>query len=207
MYAIRSYYVFPCSKEKNNSESIYAMINIQTFVFNPFQQNTYLLYTPTGAAVIIDPGMYSLSENQILDAFVQENRLHIQAVVTTHCHVDHILGCRFAMEHYQAPLFIHSSEVDLLRRVVEHGAVFGLQATTPPAPTGFLDLNLPFSIGEDTLQLLHVPGHSTGSVAYYHEASQFVITGDALFRGSIGRTDFPGGDYQTLIDSIRNNFV
>ncbi len=178
------------------------MIALQKFVFNPFQENTYILSDESKECIIIDPGMYTIEEQEELDNYIKINRLIPKAIVNTHGHVDHILGCRFLKEKYNLPFYIHKLETKVLETSLQFGDFFGLQLKEPPAPDYFLDETNEFRFGNSILELFHVPGHSQGSIALYSRADKVILTGDVLFYGSIGRTDLPGGDYNTLIQSI-----
>ncbi len=178
------------------------MITLKTFVFNDFQENTYLLYDHTHACTVVDPGMNTASENKEFDDFISEYRLKLNAIICTHCHVDHVLGCKYLKEKYNIPFYIHKKELDMLGQAQLYGDFFGLNVETPPPPDYFLTEGDAVKVGESELKVIHVPGHSEGSIAFYCAKENFLITGDVLFKGSIGRTDLPGGDYNTIISSI-----
>jgi hydroxyacylglutathione hydrolase len=183
------------------------MIKLEAFVFNPFQENTFLLSDESGKCIIIDPGMYDPGENRQITEFIQDRGLIPEAIVNTHCHVDHVLGCRYLKDQYDIPFCFHKDDQEMLERAPELGAIFGLEVDMLPEADRYLVAGEKFQFGNSELQLIHVPGHSKGSLALYSEPDKFVITGDALFNGSIGRTDLPGGDYNTLIESIRNRLM
>lgn len=183
------------------------MITIKPFVFNPFQENTFVLFDETKECVIVDPGMNSDEENNALEEYIREQNLQPVAMLNTHCHVDHVLGCKFVKEKYDVPFYIHAAESPILERTSEFAAFFGMQVETPPPADRFLEEQDTFRFGDSALKLLLVPGHSPGSLALYSEPDRFVIAGDALFRGSIGRTDLPGGDYDTLINNIKTKLL
>ena len=183
------------------------MITIKTFVFNPFQENTYLLYDKSRQCIIIDPGMFAEAEKNDLVNFIESAGLTPEAVVNTHCHVDHMLGCHFLKEKYHVPFYIHRMELQTLETAQQFGDFFGLKIEQIPVPDHYLKDNEDFTFGSSSLRILHVPGHSEGSIALYSEPDSFILTGDVLFCGSIGRTDLPGGDYSTLIGSIREKLV
>lgn len=183
------------------------MIKLEVFVFNPFQENTFLLSDESGKCIVVDPGMYDPRENKQISEFIEARKLIPEAIVNTHCHVDHVLGCRYLMDQYTIPFCFHEDEQEMLDRAPELGAIFGLKVDKLPEADRYLVAGEKFQFGNSELQLIHVPGHSKGSLALYSESDKFVITGDALFNGSIGRTDLPGGDYNTLIESIWNNLM
>ena len=180
------------------------MITIKTFVFNAFQENTYVIYDDSNECVVIDPGCSNDEERNELDKYINTLTLKPVAMVNTHCHVDHVLGCRYVKDKYKVPFYVNEADKFLLDTIEEHAGFFGLSLDRPPKPDYFLTDGQQFSFGNSTLD---VPGHSAGSIALYAGSDGFVITGDALFKGSIGRTDLPGGDFQTLITSIRKKLL
>ena len=180
------------------------MIKIKTFVFNPFQENTFLLYDDTKQCAIIDAGCYSEKEKNELVSFIEKNDLEPVKLLNTHCHIDHILGNCFVARQYNLKSEAHQKDNIILENVVQHGRVFGVEAEQPPDMQIFLEENDIVKFGGSQLLVLHVPGHSPGSIVFYNEEQKFAIVGDVLFNGSIGRTDLPGGDYDTLIKNIKD---
>lgn len=180
------------------------MINIETLVFNPFQENTYLIHDNTKECVIIDAGCYSEHEQNHLKEYIQESGLIPVRLLNTHCHVDHILGNRFIHDEYGLKSAFHSEEQMLLERALQQGLMFGLQIEDLPEVDVHLQEGDVIAFGESRLKTLHLPGHSRGSLAFYDQEKTFAVVGDVLFRAGIGRTDLPGGDYQTLISSIKD---
>ena len=178
------------------------MITIKTFVFNPFQENTYLLYDESGEAVIIDPGCYAQSEEEQLSTFIKDNKLKIKHLINTHSHIDHILGNAFVSQKYKLPLQSHKEDVFLIERAKEQAKLFGMQIDTPPMPDNYIDENDSIKFGNSLLKIIHAPGHSPGSLVFYNSDEHFMIVGDVLFNQSIGRTDLPGGNLDTLMKSI-----
>lgn len=184
------------------------MSKIAKFTFNPFQENTYVLYDPNGACVIIDPGCSNEQENQKLADFIEKNDLKPEKLINTHCHVDHVLGNKFVADKYGLELGIHQLEEQVLNAVPEYGTMLGLNVTEQKSPDYFIEPGSIITFGNDNeLEVLFVPGHSPGSVAFYNKKLGYVVSGDALFFQSIGRTDLPGGNYQTLIDSIKSQLL
>ncbi len=179
------------------------MVHIQSFTFNAFSENTYLLYDDTKECVIIDPGCYELSEQEELKNFVQSNGLKVVQLINTHCHVDHVLGNAFVKDTFGVKLFIHKEDEATLRSVQAYGPSYGFVGYTPAEADGFLEEGQKITFGDTELDILFVPGHAPGHVAFYHKDQGFLIGGDVLFRQSIGRTDLPGGDMDTLVKSIR----
>lgn len=183
------------------------MIKIEAIVFNAFQVNTYLVWDESGDCLVVDPAFYSREEQQSLISIVNEKGLSIKGQLNTHCHVDHILGVGFMKSEFACPVRAHREEVKIITNAPLMGDLFGWSVEPIEGIDEYLEDNSSIPIGKHLLKALHVPGHSPGSVALYSEEGGFVITGDALFQGSIGRTDLPGGDYDTLIHSIRDKLL
>lgn len=178
-------------------------MEIFKFVFSPIEVNTYILADQSGDCAIIDCGCYNTNESEELAGFIKNKNLNPVLLLNTHCHLDHIFGNKFVLDRYNLKTF--SSEYDEMNRKnsVQHAMLFGLNMDDPPEPAGFITDNQVITFGTTELVALHVPGHTSGSLAFYSEKNSCVFSGDALFAGSIGRTDLPGGDYDTLIDSIK----
>lgn len=183
------------------------MLRIETQVFNAFQVNTYLIINETGDCLIIDPAFYSPEEVLTFDRYIASKELQIIGQVNTHCHVDHVLGVRHMQISYKCPLRAHPEEASLLNKAPLMGEIYGLQLEPFSGIEKPIQENEIISIGQDFLQAILVPGHSPGSLCFYAPDSGFVVTGDALFQGSIGRTDLPGGDFDTLISAIRDKLL
>ncbi len=183
------------------------MITIQKFVFNPFQENSYLLYDETGDCILVDMGSYTVAEKKEVLYFIDNNRINPVKIVNTHCHVDHLLGNSFFKNKFKVKVAANAADEFILANAVEHGNMFGFEVEAPPEIDEYLEEGTPFFFGSSTLEILHVPGHSPGSVAIYSLRDNFVISGDVLFNGSIGRTDLPGGDYDTLIRSVTEKLM
>lgn len=179
------------------------MLYLKSFTFNPFQENTYIAYDDSKKAVVFDPGCYEKREKDELAFFIQEEQLELIALINTHCHVDHVLGNAFIKQSYQVPLWIHSKEIPVLKSVSVYAPSYGFHAYEETEADQLLDTHPSFQIGNEVLEIRHVPGHAPGHIVFYHAASGICIAGDTLFQGSIGRTDLPGGDHQTLLDAIR----
>ncbi|HEY4789315.1 MAG TPA: MBL fold metallo-hydrolase [Bacteroidales bacterium] len=178
------------------------MIKIKIFVFNAFQVNTYILSDETGECIIVDAACYSNSEKNTLDQYISSQNLKPVKLVNTHCHVDHVLGMKYISDKYKINIEVHEADISLLTNAQKHGIVFGFNVEEPPVVSGYLNEKSDITFGCSVLKVLHVPGHSPGSVAFYNPDQKFVITGDVLFNGSIGRTDLPGGDYDQIMQSI-----
>jgi len=178
------------------------MIQIKSFTFNPFQENTYLLINEKNECIIIDPGMYSASEQMELDSYITSNNLKPVMLINTHCHIDHIFGNNYCVNKYKLQLQSHEKEIEVLNSGLFTAKSYGLNYDPSPQIELFLKENQTINFGDSTIKVLFTPGHSPGSVSLYSEENHFVIVGDALFYQSIGRTDLPGGNHQTLIQSI-----
>lgn len=179
------------------------MLTVQPFAFNPVQENTYVLYNEKGECCIIDPGCYFAAEEKALTDFVKINNLQPVLLLNTHCHLDHIFGNRFVHKTYGLTLHLHRLEKPVLDYGPVSGQAWGLPFDNYDADLVFIDEGQTIRLGEDELQVLFTPGHSPGSVSFYHAAGKFVISGDVLFEKSIGRTDLPGGDFRLLEESIK----
>ncbi len=182
------------------------MLKLKVFTFNDFAENTYLLYSNAGQAIIIDPGCYYREEQEELSAFITENQLTITQVINTHCHIDHVLGNYFVKERYKVPLLIPKGEEAVLKSVKAYAPSYGFHQYHEAVPDGYLTEHTPLTLGEEAIQILSVPGHSPDHVALYIASQKILIGGDVLFRESIGRTDLPGGSHATLIQSIHTKF-
>jgi glyoxylase-like metal-dependent hydrolase (beta-lactamase superfamily II) len=183
------------------------MITIKRLEFNPFRENTYILSDDTRECLIVDPGCHESEEQDSLLAYLDEHQLKPVKIVNTHCHIDHILGTAFLHERFQLPFLIHPLEEPLLSASVAQGEFFGLEVQTPPKPSGFLNEGDSVSFGSSVLEVIHIPGHSPGGIVLLNREQKCILTGDVLFQGSIGRTDLPGGDYDSLVSSIRQKLL
>ncbi|HSH50295.1 MAG TPA: MBL fold metallo-hydrolase [Bacteroidales bacterium] len=183
------------------------MLKIKTFVFNPFQENTIILYDETKECVIIDAGNNDLNEKNQLFTFIEENTLTPKYILNTHCHIDHIMGNADVIEKYNIPSIAHKEDLPLIERANDMALAFGFNVKEPPKPNKFITDDDQIKVGNSLLEVRHVPGHSPGSIAFIANDERFAIVGDVLFKGSIGRTDLPGGDYSTLINSIKQKLL
>ena len=178
-------------------------MKIKRFVFNPFQENTFVLYDKSKECVIIDPGCYEKEEEVELESFISENGLNPVALLNTHCHIDHILGNQFVADKWGVELQMHKKDLPLLENAGEISKMYGFENYYgSPYPKRFLEDGNIFSFGESELEVLFTPGHAPGHICFYSEENNLIISGDVIFQMSIGRTDLPFGDYDTLIKSI-----
>lgn len=179
------------------------------FQFALFGINTYLVVDPdTLKCAIIDPGMMDSEEEEALDKYIKRNNLEVTKIINTHLHIDHVAGINFSKDTYNVPVLGNKEDEPLGQHVGEQAAMFGLPGQLEPvALNHYLNDGDVIKIGNGTLTVIHVPGHSPGSIALYDKADGFVITGDALFQGSIGRTDLPGGSMPQLVKSIKEKLL
>jgi len=184
-------------------------MKIQSFEFNMFGEHTYVVYDPESKdAAIIDPGMMDRRETEILFSFITDNCLIAKYLLITHIHVDHTIGINAVLAKYNVKISANKEDSFLGKRIAEQVQMFHL----PFEMKGFeIDQYLndgdKIFLGKHYLEIISVPGHSPGSIALYSAEDGFVITGDAIFKSSIGRTDLPGGDYATLIESITKRLL
>ncbi|SRR5258706_13663478 len=178
------------------------MLSIQTFTFNAFSENTYVVSDETREAVIIDPGCYSREEQQELSSFIESLQLKIKSILNTHCHIDHVLGNNFVVVKYKAPLLIHPIEEAQLRAVKNYAPIYGFEGYREAEPDQFIDEKYAIKFGNTSWKIFFLPGHSPGHIGFYDGKEKAVFSGDVLFEHSIGRTDLPGGNFDTLIQSI-----
>lgn len=183
------------------------MAQVKTFVFNDFQINTCLIIGNKNSCIIVDPGCYSQSEKDHLLKFISDNNLKPIMLVNTHAHVDHVLGNAFVKQHFDIPFYCNKKDEALLKSSTEQGIMFGFNAEPSPNIEFDITENDTLTIDGQTLEIFEVPGHSPGSIAIFSKDDGFIIAGDVLFKNSIGRTDLPGGDYNTLIASINNKLM
>jgi len=172
-------------------------------VFSPIEVNTYILSDGSGQCAVIDCGCYDRSEFEKLVGFIKSKNITPALLINTHCHLDHIFGNRMFLEKYNLGTYCHKDEELNRKDSIYIASVFGMKMENPPEPQGLIEEGSKIKFGNTQLNALFVPGHTSGSLAFYCEKDKMVFTGDALFSGSIGRTDLKGGDYDMLITSIR----
>lgn len=183
-------------------KKIAAVIKVKKFVFNPFQENSYVVHDGK-VCVIIDPGCSNQDEQQLLVDFIADQGLTPVALLLTHAHIDHVLGCHFVLNTYDIPFYMHEEDLQTLHAVSSYAHVYGFENYTPPRdPENLLKGGELLRFGELAFDVLFTPGHCTGHVVYFARENGFVINGDVLFAGSFGRTDLPGGNLEVLKASI-----
>lgn len=181
------------------------MLSIRTFTFNAFSENTYVVSDETLAAVIIDPGCYTRDEQLELSSFIEAQNLKIAFILNTHCHIDHVLGNHFAKDKYKVPLLLHKIEESQLRAVKNYAPLYGFEGYRETEPDAFVDTKDLISFGNTHWKILFLPGHAPGHIGFYDDHEKILFSGDVLFAGSVGRTDLPGGNFETLIKSIHQH--
>ncbi|MEA4904659.1 MAG: MBL fold metallo-hydrolase [Petrimonas sp.] len=180
-------------------------MKIKIFEFNPLGVNTYVLYDETGECIVVDASCFFPDENELLLNFILDNNLTVKYLVNTHLHFDHIFGVNFMASQFGLKLQAHRDDIFLLEKMSEQLQLFGFNTNVDYTPEigRYLSEDDVISFGEQQLKVLHVPGHSPGSIVFYNEREQFAVVGDVLFNGSIGRTDLLGGNFEQLIEGIR----
>jgi len=183
-------------------------MKVHTLPLNPWQVNTYILSDETGECVIIDPGCFSEEEQKQLTDFITENNLKPVRLLHTHLHLDHVFGTRFVYEKYDLKPEAHPDDEFLIGITKDYASQFGVtMEENPPELGNYLNEGDEVNFGNSSLKIIHIPGHSPGGITFYNENENILIAGDVLFRESIGRTDLPGGDYDTLISSIKTKLL
>jgi len=178
-------------------------MKIEKFTFNPFEENTYVLFDDSNKCIIVDPGNAEQHEHQNLVNFITSHNLSPEKVVNTHCHIDHVLGVEFLKEHFKIPFYIPKYEDEVYKAVKAYAAPYGFPQFKEVEVDAYMDEKDDILFGNTKLQVIGVPGHSPGHVVFFHEEENVLIGGDVLFQGSIGRTDLPGGNHEALISNIK----
>ncbi len=179
------------------------MFSIKSFTFSPIQENTYVLHNENSNAIIIDPGCYFDDEKNVLVNFIVENNLTVKYLLNTHCHLDHVFGNKFVAEKFDLIPHIHPLEETLLEYAPTSGLMWNLPFDNYSGELIFINEDEQIILDDDILDIIHCPGHSPGSICFYSKPQGFIISGDVLFKNSIGRTDLPRGDFETLKNSIQ----
>lgn len=179
------------------------MLQIQGFVFNFASENTYIIYNENKNAWLIDPGNMNDQETKAISNFITENGLKIQKILLTHAHIDHVLGLQWAFDTFKVPVTMHKDDQDVLDMLQASGMRFGFQINPVKVDIEYVNEGDELDLDGEKFKIYHVPGHSPGSVVYHNENQQFMISGDVLFEGSIGRTDLYKGNYEQLIKGIK----
>lgn len=179
------------------------MLHLKGFTFNAFQENTYLIINDKKQCWIVDPGMYDSNETIALDEYIAAQGLQPVAIINTHCHLDHIFGVQALKDRYKIPFGIHQKDLPVLKGAPTSAMIFGFELMTAPEPDFFIAENEALKLGDEVVEVRLAPGHSPGSIVFWYPEGGWCLGGDVLFNGSIGRSDLPGGNFDTLINSIR----
>jgi len=182
-------------------------MKIQKFTFNPIEENTYLLYDESGSCIIVDAGCYTRGEQEELVNFIKKNGLIPEKIINTHGHFDHLLGNTFCRKKYHIPFYIHKDDVDMVAGADSMAGFFGISLEPVSFPEKILKEGDKITLGKSFIEVIHLPGHSPGGVAFYNKEQGFLLSGDSLFSGGIGRTDFPGGDSDKLVNAIKEKIL
>ena len=191
----------------NEQKRHICAMQVAQFTFNEFSENTYVLYDDTKECIIVDPGCHRSSEQTELKNFISQQGLTPKILLNTHCHIDHVLGNSFVANLYRVPLYLHELELETYKGTDRWAQLFGIVMDEIPENRVYLKEGDMISFGNSQLRVLLTPGHSIASLSFYHAESGQLISGDVLFYQSIGRTDLPGGDYNTLINSIQSKLM
>ncbi len=183
------------------------MVKIVALSFNPFGENTYVVSDESGECVIVDAGNYSAAEDAALARYVADNGLRPVAAINTHGHIDHILGVDYAKDTFSVPFAVHGEDNFLVESAPMHGRLYGFELAAAPVPDIDLSQQDEVRFGNSVLQIIHTPGHTPGHVCFFDAGGRQLLTGDTLFRESIGRTDLPGGDYSWIMRSILDRII
>lgn len=179
------------------------MFQIQAFVFNFASENTYVLFNENKNSWLIDPGNMNEQETKVISNFITENDLKIQKILLTHAHIDHVLGLQWAFNTFKVPVTMHQEDQEVLDMLQASGTRFGFQIPAVKVDSEYINEGDELDFDGEKFKIYHVPGHSPGSVVYHNETQKFMISGDVLFEGSIGRTDLYKGNYDQLIEGIK----
>ena len=183
-------------------------MEIKTFTFNQFLENTIIVSDSTNECIIIDPGCYNDEEKKILENYITKNNLNPVKLINTHCHIDHILGNNFVSRNWGIDLEINEKDLDLLNNADQIAKIYGFtNYERSPMPKKFINEDDIINFGISELKVIFTPGHAPGHISLYSEKDNLIISGDVIFQNSIGRTDLPGGDFNTLINSIKNKIL
>lgn len=183
------------------------MVDIKKFVFSPFQENTYVLVSECKDCWIIDPGCYHKEEKQVLERFIAENKLNPTRLINTHCHLDHVFGNKFVYDAFDLLPEYHQRDEQTMKYASVSADMYGIPGfEESPKAKAYLKEGTVLKLGDHEFEIVFVPGHAPGHIALINHKDKFVIGGDVLFQGSIGRTDLPGGSFDTLVKSIKSQF-
>lgn len=186
------------------------MMNVKCFEFNFLPVNTYVVWDETKEAAVIDPGCFYPGETEQLAGFIKDNNLTIKLLLDTHLHFDHVFGNNFVEESYGVKAKANDLDMPWIKTMSARLSVFGIRydgQVNPIEPQNVLNEGDCVSFGNTQLDVLHIPGHSPGSLVFWNREQKCVFTGDVMFQGSYGRTDFPDGDHQAIMTGIREKLL
>lgn len=184
------------------------MLVTKRFVFNPFFENTYVVWDEnTKEGMVVDPGCYTENEKKELKDYIVQNEIIPKYLVLTHCHLDHILGCKFIKEGFALKFLSPEEDQFLLDEAGSQAELFQIKIEDIPNPDLYLDENSILQLGESKPKIFHTPGHTPGEYSILFEDEKFCLTGDVLFKDSIGRTDLWGGNMEVLMNSIKTKLL
>ena len=182
-------------------------MQLYALTFNAFSENTYIVTDETKECVVIDPGCSDSYERQELQNFIAENQLKVTHLLNTHAHIDHVLGNDFVKRTYQVKLHLHPKDIPIYKDVASRSEFYGFKGYVHTDVDVWLEEGDVIKFGNSELEVIFVPGHAPGHVAFINREENICIGGDVLFKGSIGRTDFPLCNHQDLMDSIFNKII
>lgn len=182
-------------------------MKVKVFVFNPFQENTYVISDENHNAAIVDAGCYNTSEVALIKRFIDDNELRVKYFINTHCHVDHLLGLNLLKSIYNVEAYAHSDDLPLLKTFPQQAMSFGFSVDKIPEIDKIVADGDALSLGNGSIGIIHTPGHTPGSICLYLQNEKMLLTGDTLFYHSIGRTDLPGGSYDAINRSITTKLM
>ena len=183
------------------------MFQIQAFVCNFASENTYLLFNENKNAWLVDPGNMNAQETNAIENFIKEKELKIEKILLTHAHIDHVLGLQWAFDTYKVPVTMHEDDKEVLDMLQASGMRFGFKIDPVNVEIEYINEGDELDFDGEKFKIYHVPGHSPGSIVYHNETQKFIISGDVLFEGSIGRTDLYKGNYDQLIEGIKTKLL
>jgi len=188
-------------------EYLCRVLHFESLTFGPFAENTWIVSQSSGQCWIIDPGCYGVSEEEELLQFIESRKLKPVALINTHAHIDHILGNAFVHRTWGLQPLLHPLDLEIYRAAPQYGQLWGIRLGELPEPELTSLTGTELLLDDEPFEIRFTPGHTPGEVCLIHHASKTVVAADVLFRGSIGRTDLPGGDYNTLIHSIQTSLM
>ena len=184
------------------------MVKVKQFTFNPFSENTFILWDDeTNEAAAIDPGMSTINEQNTFTDYIEKHNLNIKYLINTHCHIDHILGCKYVKEKFNPVYYAPEKDLILLDNASKQAEMFDIVLENPPKPDKLILDDSEIYLGQSKIKFLFTAGHTPGEYCLYIEKEKICVTGDVLFKEGIGRTDLWGGDYKTLMNSIEKKLL